>query len=207
MVIEAGPPVVSDESDDERNDSEWLDNLINSMKENTISLDHTYLEPDSSCLVPYSNEISLNDAAFALSEVVYESFKRVVAHSLYATTTNNTSASGFVLLEDPEYFFFGKYKFHWTVFLHGVRRGNGRDRSAWDSRSKLVPFEQLRRDLAKFGIYLLLRYINHVPCPCVFLKGTPRWDMLKKSQATGGKLAWIDAENDTIDHPYQIVPH
>jgi len=200
MVIKAGPPV--DEKNDER-EKEWLIDLIESMKEET-NLTPTYIDPDSSCLVPYSNETSMNDAAFLLSDVVYESFKRAVAHSLFNTTTNT---SGLVLLEDPQYFFFGKYKFHWTVFLYGVKKAGIRDRSPWDSRGKLVPFEQIRRDLAKFGIYLLLRYdINHVPCACVFLKGTQRFNNLLKMSAEK-KLAWIDNEYDKIDHPYQIVPH
>ena len=72
-------------------------------------------------------------------------------------------------LDSPLFYYEGKYKFHWSVFVHGLRRKDStrRDRSVWNKRGICTPFEQLRRDMAKIGYYIILMYEEGKNVPMV----------------------------------------
>ncbi len=63
-----------------------------------------------------------------------------------------------VPLDDPTVYQVGRFEFHWTVFVYGLRVKGRRNRSYWNKRGLLVPFEQIRRIFAKQGIYVVMTY-------------------------------------------------
>lgn len=101
--------------------------------------------------------MSMVDALMIASQVAYASFFAAVEHARLRGKVH-------VQLADPKFFRVGKYTFHWSTFVHGLRAGRRRDRSHWTNRGLLVPFEHLRRTLAQEGIYVVL---NHEPRPIV----------------------------------------
>tara|TARA_B110000027_G_scaffold121671_1_gene136035 strand:- start:104 stop:634 length:531 start_codon:yes stop_codon:yes gene_type:complete len=96
-------------------------------------------------------KVSMVDALMLASQVAYGSFFAAIEHA-------RLGGKAQVTLHDPKTFRVGRYAFHWSVFVHGVRAQGRRDRSHWTDRGLLVPFEQLRRVLAQKGIYVVLSY-------------------------------------------------
>lgn len=93
----------------------------------------------------------MEEALMIASSKAYDNLHRAVEHSILTGTDE-------IDVVQPEFIYVGAYKFHWSVFIHGLKRGDRRDREPWTRRGLLVPFEKLRRNLAKCGYYLVLRY-------------------------------------------------
>lgn len=95
--------------------------------------------------------LTLTTALMVASNTAYMTFFDAVENALLRGET-------VVQLQDPSVYRVGRFEFHWTVFVYGLKRAGKRDRSYWSDRGFLVPFEQLRRVLAKKGVYVVLNY-------------------------------------------------
>ena len=163
------------------------------------------IPPDSSAFA--HKGIGMEEALMVASSKAYQHLHRAVEHAVL-TGTNEID------VVQPEFQYAGKYKFHWSVFIHGLKRGERRDREPWSRRKLLVPFEQLRRDLAKNGFYLLLRYENSGVRARVFtqsqIEADPEFSLEfrhKYADSLPRRHVWLyKPDGGELKCPYQMVP-
>lgn len=110
-----------------------------------------------------NKDLSMQQALMLASQSAYAHFYAAVEHARLSKKTR-------MKMDNPAYYNVGKFSFHWSVFVHGLRRQGKRDRSPWANHGLLVPFEQLRRGFAQDGLYVVLNYEKRSPAFRVFDK-------------------------------------
>ena len=164
------------------------------------------VDPDSSAFA-HKAVRGMEEALMAASSNAYSHLRRAVEHAVL-TGTNEVD------VVQPEFQHVGRYKFHWSVFVHGIKRNGRRDREPWGRRKLLVPFEQLRRDLAKSGYYLVLRYESAGVHARVFSKSeieaSDEFSLDFKHEHADTlprRPVWLHGPDDgELKCPYQMVP-
>lgn len=162
------------------------------------------IPPDSSAF-GHKNVRGMEEALMSASSMAYTRLRSAVEHAVLSGSTE-------VDVVQPEFYYAGRFKFHWSVFIHGLKRNSQRDRTPWTRRKLLVPFEQLRRDLAKNGYYLVLRYEDSGARACVFTKDQIELNDefsldFKHDVISLGRHVWLyERDGGELKCPYQMVP-
>jgi hypothetical protein len=155
-----------------------------------------------------SLNMTMKEALLKTSNVAYFNFFAAVEHAV-ATIPKQETPKGYAeaVIDDPKDYRIGKYRFNWSTFVYGLKRNGRRDRSIWNNERLLLPFEQLRRTLAKRGVYVVIDYRSESPQALVFnKKQIESSDDFSKIMVDGRARFILGKENDAGSKFYRIVP-
>jgi hypothetical protein len=143
-------------------------------------------------------DANMEEALMTASNLAYVRF-------FNAIETARLRQQSTVRLQDPVTYQVGRFEFHWSVFVHGLRVKGRRNRSHWTKRGLLVPFEQLRRTFAKQGLYVILNHEEGAPVVRVFtqadIHGNPDFTV----SDVNGRAVYIYRETEGRNF-YNVVP-
>lgn len=142
-------------------------------------------------------DASLDEALMTASNLAFVRF-------FSAVETARLRQNEVVPLEDPMVYHVGRFEFHWTVFVYGLRVKGRRDRSHWNKRGLLVPFEQIRRIFAKQGIYVVMTYESS-PVVRVFDKRDIQDNPDFSIEVINGRSMYVYKKTDGRNF-YNVVP-
>ena len=109
-----------------------------------------------------------------------------------------------VKIDDPTVYRVGRFEFHWTVFVYGLRVKGRRNRSYWTKRGMLVPFEHIRRIFAKQGIYVVMTY-EPSPVVRIFDKRDIQGNPDFTTEVINGRSMYVYKKTDGRNF-YNVVP-
>ena len=151
-------------------------------------------------------DTTFENSVLLASHQAYHAFWSRICHAILHYTQK-------IEIDSTQYFYAGKFRWHWSVFVHGIRKNGKRDRSIWARHSICTPFEQLRRDFAKQGYYLVLAYKEgeRVPECRVFTKNElvgPNAEKNHIEETMDGERVWNPPGCGGLQfHKMNLIPY
>ena len=77
-------------------------------------------------------DTTFENSVLLASHQAYHAFWSRICHAILHYTQK-------IEIDSTQYFYAGKFRWHWSVFVHGIRKNGKRDRSIWARHSICTP--------------------------------------------------------------------